>query len=127
MNDDLLWEAAEVMAIQKYYINDADHPALLVMWHKGKYNLQVNKVGLIGAYKSEKLLKDRIIELIKTANYPIKLYRWKNGKRDKKPFAENDNYSERYLNAKEDCPVRAFEIPEWSQVTHDVRDEEEAQ
>ena len=121
LKESYLWEAAEVLAIHKYYINDTEKPALLVIWHKGKYHLQVNKVGLIGAYKSEKQLKDRIIELIKTANYPIKLYRWKHGKRDKKPFTENDNYSERYLNAKEDCPIRAFEIPEWSQDSKELR------
>ena len=108
-----LWDAMEALAREKYYIGTVDKPAFLIYQSKRNYGLYLNSVGLINSYPSLKKARDRIKSLVENANYPMMVFKGKPKASTKKPFAMNEKSSEMYLNAKEDCMVRAFNIEEW--------------
>lgn len=110
-----MWEMVESLASSKYYINDSEKPALLVLpkLNSKGYDLYLNLIGKIASFKSERNATNRVKKLVETANYPLKLYRVRYGRKDKKPFAVNEEYSELYKNAVEGNPIKVFNIEEW--------------
>jgi hypothetical protein len=82
INDELIWDLMEIEAPDKFYIDDHDKPAFLMFpkYHhfspwKGYVTLWMNRVGLIGKYKSKREALEKIHEIVGKASKPIRLYR----------------------------------------------------
>jgi len=107
-----IWQAAEAIALEKYYVELEGEerklePAFLTIYFKEKgYGLFVNGVGLIKFFSSRKKLHEYLKKLVENANFPLKL--WK-GLRARKPFAINT--VQRVTPS--ELPCKVFNIPEW--------------
>jgi len=107
-----IWDFAETIALEKYYIQlegrpIAEKPAFLTVYYPERkaYALFMNKVGLIGFYPTLTKLHRKLKEIVESANFPLKLWKDKN----KHPFAVNRIQRV----AETENPVRVFNIPEW--------------
>ena len=78
--DKLYWELVESEAYEKYYINDAPEPGILIL-HKnhflsdGKFTLLLNHVGIISQTKTEKEIQEKLLELLNKATIHIKVFK----------------------------------------------------
>jgi len=79
-----LWDILETEAFERYFINDAEKPAFLIL-HKcnplayGSFELFMNHVARLGRFKTHKEAIKRLDEAISTANIPIRVYKQKKG------------------------------------------------
>ena len=77
---DLLYDILESEACEKYYINNAEKPAFLVLskWNPlshGKFELYMNRVARLGEFKTKKELIAKLLQVMSTANKPKKFYK----------------------------------------------------
>jgi rRNA processing protein Krr1/Pno1 len=111
----------ESEAPEKFFVNNAEHPAFLLfpkysfLATNNKVSLYMNGVSLIANFKTEKLAKERLKQIIENANFPTRVYQvsktgQKRGKRIL--FAENKIVRVQLT----ENPCRVFNIEEWSEV-----------
>ena len=109
-----LWECFEDIAEARFYIETekgeiAKSPAFLI-YEKGLY---LNGVGKIASFRSKVAIWRGIKELVENANYPMRLWRSREPRKNEKPFAINYNYRNIPENPNPEAPIKAFNIKEW--------------
>ena len=118
----IVWEMLEEVAIERFYINDCDKPAILIVpkyWFglKGHgYAVFLNYVGIITTTTSKKKALERVKLLAERDGVlPFRLYR--ETARGRVLFAENKEVrldpTKKYV---EDAPITIFKVPEWKRV-----------
>lgn len=120
---DDLWDIfRDTFGKVEFYVNDSKEPAFLICSTEPRRNhLLMNKVGKIGEYGSLKKAKDRLKDIIETANIPVKVFSV--SRRGKKALFAANTVSRVHL--KEDCPCKVFEIREWNNLLNEKSAEEE--
>ena len=81
---DCLWDILESEASERYFINDAEKPAFLLLdkWNPlshGGYELYMNHVCLLCRVKSKKQALAKLDKMLETARIPLTV--WKETKR----------------------------------------------
>ena len=76
---DTLWDILESEAYLRFFINDAEKPAFLLLhkWNPiscGGFELYMNHVTCLGKFKSEKKALARLDEAISNAKIPIRVH-----------------------------------------------------
>lgn len=117
-----MWELMEMEAPDKFYVDSATSPAFLLFpkGHllsllKNGYNLYLNNVGLISAWKTRKRALERLRAIVENANFPVNVYHVKktHSKREQRVlFAKNT--VTRVDRSTLTALVKTFEIDEWS-------------
>lgn len=76
---DCLWDILETEAFERYFINDAEKPAFLIL-HKfnplthGSFELFMNHVSRLCRVKTHKKAIERLDYMLSTANIPIRVF-----------------------------------------------------
>ncbi len=100
----------------EFYVNTAKEPAFLITsTNRTQNQLLMNTVGKIGTYTSLKKAKDRLKEIVESANIPVQVFSKTRHRGMKKLFAENKILRIK-IPEKEDMPYKVFEIPEWNSI-----------
>jgi len=114
----IIWDILESEAWEKYYIDDAERPAFLML-HKysplsgGGFELYINSLARVGAFRFEKEARERLLKIMSKANKSVKYYRQsKTGRnRDKKVFfAEADGKGNLTIVKTEGSKPRTAEV-----------------
>lgn len=79
---DTLWDILETEAFERYFINNAEKPAFLILhkWNllsRGGFELLMNYVARLGRFKTHKEAIARLDQAISTAIIPISVYKQK--------------------------------------------------
>jgi hypothetical protein len=127
----ILWELMEMEAPEKFFINGAEQPGFLLfpkysyLTLNNKVSLYMNGVGLIANFKTEKQAKERLKQIVETANFPTRVYQVsKTGSRRGKRILFAENTIQRVEPTENPCKV--FNISEWQDIALENTSQEEA-
>jgi len=92
----LIWELLESEACERYFIDDAEKPAFLLLskhnpLSHGGFELYMNYVARLGRFSSMKKAEDKLREVISKARRPLKVFKvskWGRKKGKRQFFAE---------------------------------------
>ena len=80
MSEDEYWRDIQTIAHEKFYINDAEEPAFLIVL-TDKYRLFINHIGKIGFSISHAGIRKKLRKTLQTAKVPIRVFLEKNKRR----------------------------------------------